>query len=52
MFIQAKKIKDKYYFYLVHNIKKQGLVLKDFEKYLGTKEKVDALFEKYKKVRK
>lgn len=51
MFIQPKKIKGKIYYYLVHNVKKNGVVIKDTEKCLGTKEKVDVLFEKYKGVR-
>lgn len=51
MFIQVKKIKGRNYYYLVHNVKKGNLVLKDFEKCLGNQEKVDDLFEQYKKVR-
>ena len=51
MFIQPKKIKGKTYFYLVHSVRKNKTITKGFEKYLGTKEKVDALFEQYKGVR-
>lgn len=52
MFIQPKIIKGRCYYYLVCNLRDGGRIVKDFEKCLGTKEKVDTLFECYKKVRK
>lgn len=52
MFIQAKRVKDNVYFYLVENKKMKGVPVKDFEKCLGNHEKVDALFQDYSELKK
>jgi len=51
MFIQPKVIGRRTYFYLVCNVRDGKSIRKDFEKCLGTRQKVDELFRKYKEVR-